>query len=320
MNGEFRVLSGSSNEPLAEDICKYLDHKITPMKRSRFKDGEIYVQIEENIRGCDLYIIQSLSTPVNDHIMELLLIMDACRRASAKRINLVVPYYGYARQDRKNKPRVAISAAVVAMILEAVGLDKLIALDLHCGQIQGFFKVPVDNLNGSKVLVEYCNKIKDLSNVCIVSPDAGGVERSLNFRKYFSEKNKEVKLSTAMMSKHREKSNEVETMELVGVVDGLDCIIVDDMIDTAGTLCFAAKILKQHGAKRVFAAATHALLNGEAISNIENSELELVIVIDSIKPSKEKLQCKRIVYVSCSNLLGEAIRRNHNEESISSIF
>jgi ribose-phosphate pyrophosphokinase len=320
MNGEYKILSGSSNEELAIEICNYLKVKLTPMKRTRFKDGEIYVQIEENIRGCDVYIVQSLSTPVNDHLMELLLIMDACRRASAKRINLVIPYYGYARQDRKNKPRVPISAAVVAIVLEAVGLDKLIALDLHCGQIQGFFKVPVDNLNGAKVLVEYCSQIKNLDNCCIVSPDAGGVERSLNFRKYFAEQNKDLKLSTAMMSKHREKSNEVETMELVGNVEDKDCIIIDDMIDTAGTLCFAAKILKEHGAKRVFACASHALLNGDALENINKSELENVIVIDSIKPTKEKLENKKIKYVTCSKLLGEAIRRNHNEESISSIF
>jgi len=288
MNGEIRLLSGSSNEPLANDIASYLDIKLTPMKRERFKDGEIFVQVEQNIRGCDCYIIQSLSTPVNDHIMELLLIIDTCRRASAKRIIAVTPYYGYARQDRKNKPRVPISAAVVAMILECVGLDKLVAVDLHCGQIQGFFKIPVDNLAGAKTLMQYFSQtFKDLKDVCVVSPDAGGVERALNFRKYLAESS-ELKLSSAMMSKHREKSNEVETMELVGHVDGKDCVIVDDMIDTAGTLSFCAKILKDHGAGRIFACASHALLNGKAIENIEDSVLEDVIVLNSILPTKEK--------------------------------
>jgi len=223
--------------------------------------------------------------------------------------------------EKKTKPRVPISAAVVAIILESVGLDKLICLDLHCSQIQGFFKVAVDNLNGAKVLVEYCTKnIKDLDNVCVISPDAGGVERALSFRKYLDQGNKELKLSSAMMSKHREKSNEIETMELVGHVEEKDCIIVDDMIDTAGTLCLCAKILKEHGAKRIFACASHALLNGDALKNINESELQNVIVLDSIKPTKEKLECKKITYVSCNKLLGEAIRRNHNEESISSIF
>eukprot|EP01080_Neovahlkampfia_damariscottae_P005069 gene5069-8669_t len=318
--GKLKVISGTSNPDLAAGVAQILSTELTDIKINRFKDGEIGLQILENVRGADLYIIQSLSTPVNDHLMELFLIIDAAQRASAKTINCVIPYYGYARQDRKNKPRVPISAALVAQLLEGAGAHRVLAMDLHCGQIQGFFRIPSDNLQAKNALGDKIMRtVKDLKNICVVSPDAGGVERAYGFRKTLLELDKNLKIDMAMMNKHREEANKVATMELVGKVDGCDCILFDDMIDTAGTLCKAAELLKESGARRVFACATHALLNEPATKNILDSPIELVFVTNTVKLPIEK-QTKKIVQVSIAKVLSEAIRRVHNHESVSSLF
>jgi len=315
-----KVLSGSSNPELAHEVAQALGIELSKVKINKFVDGEIGLQIEENVRGADLYIVQSTSTPVNDNLMELLLIIDAARRASAQTINCVIPYYGYARQDRKNKPRVPISAALVAELLEAAGANRVLACDLHCGQIQGFFRIPVDNLPAKTVLAEKVLKtVKDLSNICVVSPDAGGAERAYEFRKTLLSLDKDLKIEMAMMNKHREEANKVASMELVGTVKDCDAILFDDMIDTAGTLCKAADILKENGAKRVFACATHALLNSPASSNILKSSLSIVFVTNSIVISKEK-QTEKIVVCSIAKVISEAIRRVHNNESVSILF
>jgi len=253
--------------------------------------------------------------------MELFILMDAIRRASPHRITCVIPYYGYARQDRKNKPRVPISAALVAQLLEAAGADKVMAVDLHCGQIQGFFRIPVDNLPGQIVLAQGLLKknITDLKNPVIVSPDAGGVERAYNFRKTLFMLEPSLKLEMAMLNKHREEANKIESMELVGTVKGMDAIVIDDMIDTAGTLVRASKVLKENGANRIICCATHGLLNDPATSIILDSPIEKVIITNSIKLNKEKLSSK-IIQVSIFKVIGEAIRRIHNDESVSHIF
>eukprot|EP01080_Neovahlkampfia_damariscottae_P005071 gene5071-8671_t len=319
-NGELKILCGTSNEPLAKEISEYLGHSLIKRKINRFKDGEIGVQIEENVRGADLYLIQSLSPPVNDFVMEMLILIDALKRANVKRVVCVVPYYGYARQDRKNKPRVPISAAMLAKLIETAGADKVIAMDLHAGQIQGFFRIPTDNLAGQFTLVDvFTRKVKDLKNVCVVSPDAGGVERAYSFRKALKDVETDLEVSMAMMNKHREEANVVATMELVGKVKDMDCVIVDDMVDTAGTLCKAAEVLKENGAKRVFACISHGLLNEPATERIDSSPIESILITNSINLPKEKLT-KKIVVCSVAKLLGEAIRRVHNDESISSLF
>jgi ribose-phosphate pyrophosphokinase len=319
MSKELKIISGSSNPPLAKDIVSHLGIELAKIKINKFKDGEIGIQIEENVRGTDLYIIQSMSTPVNDHLMELLLIVDAARRASAKSISCVIPYYGYARQDRKNKPRVPISAALVAELLEAAGANRVLACDLHCGQIQGFFRIPVDNLPGKNVLAEKVLKsIKDLSiDTTIVSPDAGGVERALEFRKTLLSLDGSFKFEVAMMNKHREEANKIATMELVGDVQDRDVILYDDMIDTAGTLTQAAQILKEKGAKRVFACATHALLNDPATQLLMDSPIELLFVTNTIGLKKEM---KKIIVCSMGKTIAEAVRRVHNCESVSTLF
>lgn len=293
------------------------------VKINRFIDGEISVQIEENTRGTDLYIVQSLSTPVNDHLMELLLLIDAARRASAKSITCVIPYYGYARQDRKNKPRVPISAALVAELLESAGATQVITCDLHCGQIEGFFRIPTDDIRGKNVLADkFLRTVKDLTNVCVVSPDAGGMERAISFRKTLANLDQSFKLDIAMMNKHRERPNEIETMELVGSVDGADAIIFDDMIDTAGTLCQAARILKENGAKRVYACITHALLNDPATKRILESQIEILFVTNTVTIKEEKIQAlgKKLVVCCMGSTISECIRRIHNNESVSNMF
>lgn len=321
MSKEFKIISGSSNPLLAQEIAQNLGVELAKVKIQKFVDGEIGIQILENVRGTDLYIIQSLSTPVNDNLMELFLLIDAARRASAKTINCVIPYYGYARQDRKTKPRVPISAALVAELLEAAGCNRVLACDLHCGQIQGFFRIPVDNLPGKVVLAEkVLRTIKDLSSTTtIVSPDAGGVERALEFRKVLLGIDPSFKLEVAMMNKHREEANKVASMELVGSVKDCDAILFDDMIDTAGTLCKAAQVLKDNGAKRVFACATHALLNDPATRNIMDSQIDLLFVTNTVVISESK-RTKKIVVCSIGKTLSEAIRRVHHCESVSCLF
>eukprot|EP01054_Gregarina_sp_Poly1_P002654 Gregarina_sp_Poly_1__2653@NODE_1723_length_3462_cov_318_234462_g1128_i0_p2_GENE_NODE_1723_length_3462_cov_318_234462_g1128_i0NODE_1723_length_3462_cov_318_234462_g1128_i0_p2_ORF_typecomplete_len428_score70_80Pribosyltran_N/PF13793_6/4_6e46Pribosyltran_N/PF13793_6/29Pribosyl_synth/PF14572_6/5_1e03Pribosyl_synth/PF14572_6/4_7e03Pribosyl_synth/PF14572_6/1_2e41Pribosyltran/PF00156_27/2_1e03Pribosyltran/PF00156_27/3_3e14UPRTase/PF14681_6/8_2e06Flavodoxin_3/PF12641_7/6e02Flavodoxin_3/PF12641_7/2_5e03F len=315
------LFCGSSNKQLAETIASHLGTNLGNVKLARFADGEISLQFLDSLRGKDVYIIQPTSPPVNENLMELLLMISTCRRSSAKKITAVVPYYGYARQDRKLSSRVPISAADVARMIEAMGVDRVISVDLHCGQIQGFFgpRVPVDNLEAQKVGLQYFRN-KNLSNPVIVSPDAGGVYRARKFQEGFTAMTKNKATGLAMLIKQRAKANEIEKMELVGQVDGADVIIVDDMIDTAGTLCEAARMLRSHGAKRIFCFATHGLFSGPAIERITKSALEEVVVSDSIKQSDKVAACPRITQLSIGPLLADAIYHVHKKESIHHVF
>jgi ribose-phosphate pyrophosphokinase len=292
-------------------------------------DGEVGVQILENVRGCDVFIVQPTCTPVNDNLMELCLIMDAMKRSSAKRLTAVIPYYGYARQDRKTRPRVPISAALVARLIESAGADRVLSVDLHCGQIQGFFKIPVDNLHAKPALVAELKKrllndrkqTDQINDIVVVSPDAGGAERADSFRTELNSSDLfHNHVTMAVMNKKREQANQIARMELVGDVAGRDCVIVDDMIDTAGTLVMCAQILKENGAQKIYACATHALLNGSGPQRIEESVIDAVFVADTIPLDENKKKCKKVVQVSADRLLAEAIRRVHNEESISILF
>jgi ribose-phosphate pyrophosphokinase len=314
------VLSGNSNIPLAQAIAEHMGTNLGKMALGRFADGEVSLRILESVRGKDVYIIQPTSPPVNEHLMELLLMISTCRRASAKRITAVVPYYGYARQDRKMNSRVPISAADVARLIETMGVDRVVAVDLHCGQIQGFFgpRVPVDNL-GAQLAGEAYFAEMGLKNVVVISPDAGGVYRARKFQEGLLMKGV-GDVSIAMLIKQRSGANKIDRMDLVGSVRDADCIIVDDMIDTAGTLCEAARELKKHGAKRVFAFATHGLFNGPAVKRIEDSPLEQVIVTDTIKLSDSAKACKKIQQLSISVLIADCIRRIHQKESLNVLF
>ena len=314
------VLSGNSNLPLAQAIVEHMGTNLGKIALGRFADGEVSLRILESVRGKDVYIIQPTSPPVNEHLMELLLMISTCRRASAKRITAVVPYYGYARQDRKMNSRVPISAADVARLIETMGVDRVVAVDLHCGQIQGFFgpRVPVDNL-GAQMVGEDCFVKMGLKNVVVISPDAGGVYRARKFQEGLILKGVED-VSIAMLIKQRSGANKIDRMDLVGSVKGADCIIVDDMIDTAGTLCEAARELKKHGAQRVFAFATHGLFNGPAVKRIEDSPLEEVIVTDTIKLSDSAKACSKIRQLSISVLIADCIRRIHQKESLNVLF
>lgn len=287
---------------------------------SHFADGEVNVVVNENVRGKDVYIIQPTSPPVNETLMELLLMISTMRRASARKITAIIPYYGYARQDRKMQARVPISAADVARLLEAMGVDRVVAVDLHCGQIQGFFgpRVPVDNLDGGTVGVSYFGDM-DLVNPVIVSPDAGGVYRAKQFREALSKKH-EVDCSLAMIVKQRAKANEIDRMDLVGSVDGCDAIIVDDMVDTAGTLCKAAEVLMGCGARRVFAFASHGVLSGPAAGRIANSVLTELVVLDTVPLSDAATATGKITQLSVGPLLAQAIYNIHNRKSVSALF
>eukprot|EP01055_Gregarina_sp_Pseudo9_P005251 Gregarina_sp_Pseudo_9__5250@NODE_596_length_2524_cov_39_433803_g562_i0_p1_GENE_NODE_596_length_2524_cov_39_433803_g562_i0NODE_596_length_2524_cov_39_433803_g562_i0_p1_ORF_typecomplete_len434_score86_30Pribosyltran_N/PF13793_6/9_7e47Pribosyltran_N/PF13793_6/8_3Pribosyl_synth/PF14572_6/4_1e03Pribosyl_synth/PF14572_6/2_7e42Pribosyltran/PF00156_27/2_1e03Pribosyltran/PF00156_27/9_7e15UPRTase/PF14681_6/5_6e05Flavodoxin_3/PF12641_7/1_5e03Flavodoxin_3/PF12641_7/2_9e03Flavodoxin_3/PF12641_7/0_00058Fucose len=315
------IFCGNANKQLAEVIATNLGTTLGNVKLKRFADGEISLQFLDSLRGKDVYIIQPTSPPVNENLMELLLMISTCRRSSAKKITAVVPYYGYARQDRKLSSREPISAADVARMIEAMGVDRVISVDLHCGQIQGFFgpRVPVDNLEAQKVGLQYFRN-KNLSHPVIVSPDAGGVYRARKFQERFTAMTKNKATGLAMLIKQRAKANEIEKMELVGQVEGADVIIVDDMIDTAGTLCEAARMLRTHGAKRIFCFATHGLFSGPAIDRITNSPLEEVVVSDSIKQSSKAAACPRVTQLSIGPLLADAIYRVHKKESIHHVF
>ena len=307
------LFSGNANPELARDIAEYLETPLGKIKVQRFSDGETFVEINENVRGVDAFIIQPTSSPVNDHVMELLIIADTLKRASAATITAVVPYYGYGRQDRKVAPRTPISAKLVADLMEASGISRVVAIDLHAGQIQGFFNVPFDHLYGMPVMLEdYLKKNFDSSAV-VVSPDAGGVERA---RAY----SKRLNTSLAIIDKRRERANVSEVMNLIGDVKGRECIIVDDMIDTAGTLCGAAKALMDHGATKVVACATHGVLSGPAIQRIMESPISEVVVSDTIPLSPAARTCEKIKQVSMARLLGETIKRIHSSDSVSSLF
>ncbi|NMC72422.1 MAG: ribose-phosphate pyrophosphokinase [Myxococcales bacterium] len=308
------IFTGGANRPLAEAICNYLEMPLGRCKISRFSDGELFAEIGENVRGVDVFVVQPTCSPVNDHIMELLIMIDALKRASAGSVTAVMPYYGYARQDRKVAPRTPITAKLVADLLSASGVSRVVAMDLHAGQIQGFFDVPFDHLYAMPVLVEALRPfVVDPPRTVMVSPDAGGVQRTRAFAK-------RLNIDLAIVDKRREKANVSEVMNIIGDVHGRTCILCDDMIDTAGTLCNAAKALKDAGAARVLACATHGVLSGPAVQRIEESPLEAVVITDSI-PLPDKAQgSKRYVVVSVAKLLAETIKRIHQGDSVSSLF
>ena len=308
---EIAVFSGSSNKPLATEICKHLkinDGKITVKK---FSDGEVSVKIEENVRGRDVFVVQPTSNPANDHLMELLLILDALRRASASRITAVIPYYGYGRQDRKVEPRVPISARAVADLIQVMGPNRILSMDLHADQIQGFFSIPVDHLYFSNTLAEYINS-KKIENLVIVSPDSGGAERA----RYFGKK---VGGTLAIIDKRRPQANESVVMNVIGDVAGKNCLILDDMIDTAGTTTKAAQALLDNGATSVMCCATHGVLSGEAVTRMNSFPFKEIVLSNTINIPKEK-QIKNLTVLSTAPLFANAIERIHKEESISSLF
>jgi ribose-phosphate pyrophosphokinase len=307
------LFTGNSNPDLASEIAKVLDTPVGEARVSRFSDGETFCEIRENVRGLDTYVVQSTCSPVNDNIMELLIMCDALRRASAAAITAVIPYYGYARQDRKVAPRTPITSKLVADLLVAAGISRVVCVDLHAGQIQGFFNIPFDHLYSLPVFLDDYLKPRFSDETVFISPDAGGVERT---RAY----SKRLGASLAIVDKRRERANVSEVMHVIGDVKGRDCIIVDDIIDTAGTLCNAARAVMEHGAKRVVAVATHGVLSGPAVQRIQDSPLDEVVVTNSIPLSDEARASKKIRSVSIARLLGEAIRRIHNSDSVSSLF
>jgi ribose-phosphate pyrophosphokinase len=308
----FCLFSGNANPELAAEIARVLDTPLGEARVTRFSDAETFVEIRENVRGLDTYVIQPTCNPVTDNLMELLIMCDALRRASAAGITAVIPYYGYARQDRKVAPRTPITSKLVADLLVAAGVTRVVCVDLHAGQIQGFFNIPSDHLYALPVFLEYLNSRFDKEAV-FIAPDAGGVERT---RAY----SKRLDAQLAIVDKRRERANVSEVMHVIGDVQGRDCIIVDDMIDTAGTLCNAARAVMDRGARRVVACATHGVLSGPAVQRIEDSPLEEVVVTNSIPLAPPAAACKKIKTVSIARLLGEAIRRIHNSDSVSSLF
>jgi ribose-phosphate pyrophosphokinase len=308
----FKVFTGTANPVLAEDICKHLNVPLGKALLGRFSDGEIYFQILENVRGADVFVVQPCSYPVDNHLLELLLMIDAFKRASAWRITAVLPYYCYARQDRKDKPRVPISAKLVADLLETAGASRALTLDLHAPQIQGYFDVPVDHLYGSPVLVDYFRH-KNLPNLTVVSPDAGGVERARAFAK-------KLGAPLAIVDKRRVDKDVTEVMNLIGDVKGRSTLIVDDIIDTAGTLVKTADALIREGATQVYAACTHAVFSGPAVERIENSKITEVVATDSVPVSEAARKLKKVTILSVADLLARGIRSIHEETSISELF
>ncbi|HEV2491782.1 MAG TPA: ribose-phosphate pyrophosphokinase [Terriglobia bacterium] len=307
-----KIFSGNANPALAKEICRHLGMRLGDAQVGRFPDGEVRVQIGENVRGMDVFIVQPTATPVNDHLMELLIMLDAFRRASADRITAVMPYYGYARQDRKDRPRVPISAKLVADLLTSAGANRILTLDLHAGQIQGYFNIPVDHLYATPVTVRYFRGLR-LKNITVVSPDTGGVERARAFAK-------KLRAPLAIIDKRREDADTVEVMNVIGDIQGRACLIVDDMIDTGGTLARAASTLKEKGAERVFACCVHGVFAKDAVNKICDSELERIVVTDSIPLSPAGQQCDRIKILSVAKLFADAIRSIHDETSVSKLF
>jgi len=319
--GGLKLFSGNGNMGLSLEIAKILGINLGKATVGQFADGEVNVQIHENVRGKDVYIIQPTCPPVNNNLMELLLMVSTLNRASARRITVVIPYYGYARQDRKMQARVPISAADVARLLEAMGVDRVIAVDLHCGQIQGFFgpRVPVDNLDGGIVGLDHFGS-KDLHNPVIVSPDAGGVYRAKKFKEGLTHRYEMKDIGLAMIIKQRARAGTVDKMDLVGDVADCDCIIVDDMIDTAGTICKAAAVLKEKGARRVFAFASHGLLSGPGIQRIAKSKMEECVILNTIPSSPQREANEKLVVLSVAPLLAQTIFNIHAKKSISALF
>jgi ribose-phosphate pyrophosphokinase len=315
MSGELVLTAGRANLPLAQEIAAALGMRLAETEVTNFSDGEVFVQVNENVRGADVFIVQPTCYPVNQSIMELLIIIDALKRASACRITAVIPYYGYGRQDRKVQPRVPISAKLVADLITAAGAHRVLTMDLHAGQIQGFFNIPVDHLFAAPVLLQYFLRRLDQGDwrdLAVVAPDAGGVERARAFAKRLG-------TSLAIMDKRRTGPNEAKIMHVIGDVRDRDVILLDDIIDTAGTITQAVSALKQEGARRIIASCTHPVLSGKAIQRLEESAIEEVVVTNTI-PLREEQQSKKITVLTVAPLLGEAIRRIHTESSVSSLF
>jgi ribose-phosphate pyrophosphokinase len=310
--GDLKVFSGSGHPQLTREIADFLGIPVGQARLRRFPDSEVSFQIDENIRGTDVFIIQPTSNPVDEHLMEMLIMVDAFRRSSAARITAVIPYYGYARQDRKDKPRVPISAKLVANLLSAAGTNRVLTMDLHKAQIQGFFDIPVDHLFAAPVIIEYLSRL-NYPQLTIVSPDAGGAERARAYAK-------RLDAELAIIDKRRSEDGSAEVMNVIGDVQGRTCILQDDIIDTAGTIQKGASALKAAGAERVLACAVHGVLSGPAIDRIENSPLDQLIVTNTIPLSAAGQQCKKIVVLSVARLLGQAIRSIHEETSVSSLF
>lgn len=314
VDNSLMVFSGNAHPMLSQNIVDYLNIPLGKALISRFSDGEVQVEIQENVRGKDVFIVQPTSMPTNDHIMELLIIVDALRRASAERITTVIPYFGYSRQDRRVRSiRVPISAKVVANLLSSVGANRVLTVDLHADQIQGFFDIPVDNVYASPVLLGDIYKRKH-PNLIVVSPDVGGVVRARALAKRLDD------ADLAIIDKRRPRANQTKVMHIIGEVEGKDCYIIDDLVDTAGTLCQAASALKEHGASAVRAYATHPVLSGNAIKNIENSELDELVVTDTIALREDARTCSRIRQLEVSALIAESMRRINQEESVSTLY
>jgi len=314
---KFKIFSGTANEPLADEVCNFLGMQRGQAQVIRFRDGECYVQIQENVRGADVFVLQPTCRPVDEHLMELLLMIDALKRASARRITAVIPYFGYARQDRKDKPRSPISSKLVADLLTTAGAHRALIVDLHTPQLQGFFNIPVDHLFASPVLVDHFRKLA-LPNLTVVSPDAGGVERA----RFFAKK---VDAALAIVDKRRVEINVAEVMHVIGDVDGRTCLIIDDLIDTAGTLVKTADALVENGATSVYACASHAVLSGPAVENITNSVIKEVVVTNTIPLTAEADAARtqkggKISVLSIAGLIGRAIQANHEETSVSKLF
>ncbi|WP_041862189.1 ribose-phosphate pyrophosphokinase [Candidatus Kinetoplastidibacterium stringomonadis] len=309
----FMLFTGTANDKLALDVASHLCCSLGKMTIGRFSDGEVMVEINENVRGRDIFVIQSTCAPTNDNLMELMVIVDALRRSSVSRISAVLPYFGYARQDRRSRlSRVSISAKVVADMIQIVGVDHVLTMDLHSEQTQGFFDIPVDNIYASPILLNDI-KSKNLSDLVIVSPDIGGVVRARALAKHLD-------IELAIIDKRRPFPNVSEVMNIIGDVKGRSCVLVDDIVDTAGTLCKAAQALKEHGAKSVYAYCTHPVLSGNAIKSIESSLLDEIVVTDTIPLSEEGLSSNKIRQLSCASLLGDTISRISNAESLASLF
>ena len=311
-SGVIKIFSGNAHPQLAREICGFLKVPLGSIQLTRFSDGECYCQVLENVRGNDVFAIQPVSPPVNENLMELLILMDALKRSSASRITAVLPYYGYARQDRKDKPRVPISAKLVADLISAAGADRVLTLDLHAPAIQGFFNIPVDHLFAAPVLIDQVARLR-IPNLVIVSPDAGGVERARAYAK-------RLNASLAIIDKRRTEKNVPEILHVIGEVRGMNALIVDDIVDTAGTIIGTVKALKQEGAQKIYACFTHAVLSGPAVERLRGSELEQVLITDTIPVDEQKRAAARLQVLSIAPLLGEAIRRIHTNSSVSSLF
>lgn len=308
-----KIISCNSNLPLAESVGEYLSLPLTKANVKRFADQEVFVEVLENVRGQDVFVIQSTSYPANDHIMELLVTLDALRRASAKRVTAVIPYFGYARQDRKPGPRTPISAKLVANLITIAGANRVLTIDLHAGQIQGFFDIPVDNLYAAPLIVNDIKKNYKNKNLMVVSPDVGGVVRARGLAA-------RIGADLAIVDKRRERAGVSEVMNIIGDVEGRDCILVDDIVDSAGTLCNAAAALKNNGAKSVSAYTTHGVLANSACKRVSDSVLDELVITDSIQPTAETLACKKVRVLPSAPLVAEAIRRISEETSVSSLF